>query len=81
MRSWMQQDLGGAALVHGGIRLGDLFEGRGEVEDLAGVDAPVPDALEQVGQVGADRGGATAKPDVLPERRCGPDAASMFAAW
>jgi hypothetical protein len=30
----MQQDLGGAALVHGGIRLGDLFEGKGEDDSV-----------------------------------------------
>lgn len=31
------------------------------------VDAPVPDAPEHVGQVGADRGGAAAKPDIHPK--------------
>src|SRR5919202_3716475 len=48
-----EQDLGGAALVHRLVALGGLLEGEDEVEDLAGVDLPVPDELDQVRQEAA----------------------------
>src|SRR3954451_7554795 len=57
-RSESQQGLDGAALVHGPVSLGGLVEGHGEVEDLAGVDLPVPDEIDELGQEAAHWGGA-----------------------
>ena len=42
-------------------------KGQGQVEDLAQVDMPRQDPVEQVGQVRANRSGATAHADVAPE--------------
>jgi len=55
-----EQHLDGAALVHGAVALGNLRHGQLQVEDLAGVDLPVPD---QVGQEAAHRGGAAEQVD------------------
>src|SRR3954452_15175284 len=57
--SWSgsQQGLDGAALVHGPVSLGGLVEGHGEVEDLAGVDLPIPDEIDERGQEAAHWGG------------------------
>src|SRR3954449_6728108 len=57
-RSESQQGLDGAALVHGPVSLGGLVEGHGEVEDLAGVDLPVPDEIDELWQEAAHRGGS-----------------------
>src|SRR5918993_1027815 len=46
----------GAAFVHGLVALGGLLEGQFEAEDLAGVDLPVPDQVDELGQEPAHRG-------------------------
>jgi hypothetical protein len=53
---WPQQGFDGAALVHGLVALGDLVEGKGEVEDLAGADPSVPDQVDELGQEPAHPG-------------------------
>jgi hypothetical protein len=50
-----KQRIDGAAFVHGLVGVGDLLEWQIEVEHLAGLDLPVPDPAEQVGQASADR--------------------------
>src|SRR4051794_24163251 len=45
-----EQGLDGSSLVHGGITLGGLVEGEGEVEHAAGVDRAGGDAVEVLGQ-------------------------------
>src|SRR4051795_3714229 len=67
LTSRTQQRLDGAALVHGLVAFGDLFQGQGEVEDLARVDTAVDDALDEVGKVGPHGGGTTTQPDVGEE--------------
>lgn len=69
-RSWSgaEQRLDGATFVHGPVALGHLVEGKGQVEDLAGVDAAVEYPVDQVGQVGAHRGRATTQADVGEEQ-------------
>ena len=52
-----QQRLNGAALVHRAVAFGHLVEGQGQVEDLAGIDFPVPHQLDHFGQEAAHRGG------------------------
>ena len=54
--------------VHGPVAVGGLLEGQFEVEDLAGVDLPVPDPVDQVGQEPADRGGAAVQVHVGEEQ-------------
>jgi len=49
-RARLEQGLYGAALVHGGVCVGGLFEGEREVEHDAGLDPAVEGALEQVGK-------------------------------
>jgi hypothetical protein len=55
--SGLQQDLYGAAFVHRPVGVGGLLQPQFEVEDPAGVDRPLPDQVDQLGQVLADRGG------------------------
>jgi hypothetical protein len=50
LRSDVQEDFGGAALVHGLVALGGLVEREGGVEDLAGVDLAGPDEVDEVGR-------------------------------
>ncbi len=45
-----------------------LRERQGEVEDLAGVDLPVPDELDELGQVAAHRGRPTERVDAGEEQ-------------
>jgi hypothetical protein len=44
-----QQRLDRAAFVHRSVAVGDLVEGQGEVEDLAGLDRAVPDEVDGCG--------------------------------
>src|SRR6476659_10134885 len=67
-RSGEEERLDGPALVHRRIPLGRLLQGEGEVEDLPGVDAPVDDPLDQVGQEASDGGGSAADLDVRVEQ-------------
>src|SRR5260221_10809302 len=55
---WTQQRLDGAAFVHGAVAFCHLVEGQGQIENLAGVDLPVPHLLDELGQETAHRGGA-----------------------
>src|SRR4051812_13630519 len=64
LRSGGEQGLDGAPLVHGPVALGDLLQGQGEVEDLAGLDAAGEDPVDQVGQEAAHGRGAAAQPGV-----------------
>jgi hypothetical protein len=64
----LEQGLDGAALVRAGVRFRGLLEGKGEVEDDAGVDPARKRAFEQVGQVCAYRGGTAAESDASPEQ-------------
>src|SRR5829696_7955975 len=52
-----QQRLDRAALVHRAVALRHLLQRQGQVEDLAGVDLPVPDQLDQLGQEAPHWGG------------------------
>src|SRR6478752_3825159 len=45
-----EQGLDGAAFVHRLVAFGGVLQGQGEVEHLAGVDGPVPDQVDQLGQ-------------------------------
>src|SRR5829696_6968254 len=56
-RSRPQQRLDRAALVHRAVALRHLLERQVQVEDLAGVDLPVPDQLDKLGQEAPHRGG------------------------
>jgi hypothetical protein len=59
-----QQGLDRAALVHCAIALRHLVKGQGQVEDLAGIDLPVPHHVDKLRQEPAHRGGTTMKVDV-----------------
>ena len=48
-----QQRLDRAALVHRAVALRHLLKRQGQVEDLAGVDLPVPDQVDKLGQIAA----------------------------
>src|SRR5215213_1098934 len=52
-----QQRLDRAALVHRAVALSHLLQRQAQVENLAGVDLPVPDQLDKLGQEAPDRGG------------------------
>src|ERR671935_111957 len=58
----------GAALVHGAVALGDLVQGQLQVEHLAGVDRPVPDQVDQLGQEAAHRRRAAVQMDFREEQ-------------
>src|SRR4029079_12643730 len=64
----LQKSLDRAPLVHGPVALGDLGQRKNEVEDLARVDLPVPDQLDQLGQEAAYRSGAAAQTDLRAEQ-------------
>src|SRR5207244_6663693 len=66
--SWPEQCLDGSAFVHGAVALGDVVEGQGEVENLAGVDLAVPDEVDQLGQEAAHRRGTSVQVDVGEEQ-------------
>src|SRR6266566_8822755 len=63
-----EQHLDGAPLVHGAVALGDLRHGQFQVEDLAGVDLPVPYEVDQRGQVAAHRGWTAVEVNVGEEQ-------------
>src|SRR5215470_5355641 len=63
-----EQGLDGTALVHRAIALGGLVEWQGQVEDLPGVDGPVADQLDELGQEPAHRGGAAVEVDMGEEQ-------------
>jgi hypothetical protein len=60
----LQQRLDRAALIHRAISFGHLVERQGQVEDLAGVDLPLPYKIDRVGQKAADRGRSPVQVDV-----------------
>src|SRR4029453_16022769 len=55
-------------LVHRAVALRHLVERQGQVEDLAGVDLPVPHQVNQLGQEAAHRRGATMEIDLGKEQ-------------
>src|SRR3954447_17765272 len=55
-RSDGEQRLDGAPLVHRAVALGGLVQRQGEVEDLARVDRPAGDQVDELGQETAHRG-------------------------
>src|SRR5712671_1073256 len=67
---WTQQRLDGAALVHGSIAFGHLFERQLEIEDLAGIDGPVLHQLNERGKVAAHRRRTTVQVHVRVEQLC-----------
>src|SRR5919106_1108240 len=62
-RSWLEEGLDGASLVHGAVAVVRLVEGEGEVEDPAGVDLAVPDQVDELGEEAAHRRGAAVEVD------------------
>src|SRR3982751_1864076 len=62
-----QQHLCCAPLVHRLVPLGRLLEREGEIEDLAWVDLPVPDQLDEIREEAADGGGAAVEVDFREE--------------
>src|SRR5215203_1231337 len=56
-RSRPQQRLDRAALVHRAVALRRLLQRQSQVEDLTGLDLPVPDQLDKLGQKAPNRGG------------------------
>lgn len=62
-----QQRLYRAAFVHCAVALGHLIESQGQVEDLAGVDNPLPHEVDQVRQEAAYGRRATVEVDVGEE--------------
>src|SRR5439155_11756513 len=76
--SELDQELDRLAVVHGPIAVRDFVERAGAVEDEARLDLAFEDVGQQLFDVGADRRGAAAQGDVLPER----DARrSRFVFW
>src|SRR5215218_10396146 len=63
-----QQHFGGLAGVHGAVSVGGVVEGKFEVEHLAGVDGSVPDAVHQIRQEPAYRGGPAVQVDMGREQ-------------
>jgi hypothetical protein len=63
-----KQSFDGAALVHGLVALSGLFQEQLEVEDLAGVNGPVPDQVNQLGQEPVDRGRTAVQVHVREEQ-------------
>src|SRR5438270_4157157 len=66
-RSGAKQRLDGAAFVHGAIPLGNLCEGKCEVEDPAGVDLALPDELGELREEAPDRRRPAVKMGVAEE--------------
>src|SRR5260370_11152495 len=56
-----QQRLDGAALVHRAVAFRDLVERQRQIEDLAGIDFPLPHEINQFWQEAAHGGWATVK--------------------
>src|SRR6266487_1501247 len=65
---WTQKRLDRPPLVHCTVALRDALEGQGQVEHLAGIDFPVPDQIDQLGQEAAHRCGTAVKVDVAEEQ-------------
>ena len=65
---WTQQSFNRAALVHRAIPFGHLIEREREVEDLAWVDLPVPNLLDQFWKIASHRRGTTMQMDVGKEQ-------------
>src|SRR5215217_9785744 len=63
-----QQRLDRAALVHRAVALRYLLQRQRKVEDLAGVDLPVPDQLDKLRQEAPDRGGTAVQVHVREEQ-------------
>src|SRR5438132_171235 len=63
-----QQGLDGATFIHRTIALGDLFEGEREVEDLSGIDLPVPHEVDEVRQEAPHWRRAAVEVDVREEQ-------------
>src|SRR6185437_9066969 len=61
---WAQQRLDRATLVHGAVSLRHLVQGKCQVEDLARFDLPVPNLLDQVGQIPPHRSRAAVQANV-----------------
>jgi hypothetical protein len=64
----MEQHLDSTALVHRPLALGGLLERQLEVEDLARTDGPVPDQVDEFGEVLADGGGSAVQVHVGEEQ-------------
>src|SRR5437867_9279511 len=76
--SWAQQRLDRAALIHCAVGFRHLIERQGHVEDLAGVDLPVPHQLDQLRQVASHESRTTVKMDVGEEQLL---AVKLDPAW
>src|SRR5918994_3363505 len=66
-RSRPQQRLDRAALVHRAVAFRNLLKRQGKVEDLPGVDLPVPDQIDKLGQETPDWGGTAVQVHVREE--------------
>ena len=66
--SWAQQRLDRAALIHCAVGFRYLVERQGHIEDLAGVDLPVPHQLDQLGQVASHGSRTTMEVDMGEEQ-------------
>src|SRR5215207_10799635 len=66
--SGVEEDLDRPPGVHGLVAVGGLVERQLQVEDLAGVDAAVPDQVDQLRQEAAHRGRAAVQVHVGEEQ-------------
>src|SRR5439155_2844316 len=66
--SRLQQCFYGAAFIHRSVALSYLSERQGQIENLAGVDFPVQNQLDQLRQVAANRGRSTVQVNVSEEQ-------------
>jgi hypothetical protein len=64
--SGAEEDLDGLPGIHRLVAGRCLFQRQLEVEHLAGVDPPIPDQVDELGQEPADRGGAAVR--LIPEK-------------
>src|SRR5437879_8752537 len=62
-----QQRLDRAAFVHRAVPLRHLVEGQGQIEDLAGIDLPLPHEVDHLGQEAAHWSGTAMQMDVRVE--------------
>jgi hypothetical protein len=60
----MQQRLDRAAVVHGTATFSHLVEGQREIEDLAGLNPPLPHLLDEIWQVASHQSGPAVQADV-----------------
>src|SRR5215212_3432752 len=67
LRLRAQQRLDRAALVHRAVALRHLLQRQAQVEDFAGVDLPVPDQVDKLGQEAPHRGGTAVQVHVREE--------------